>query len=259
MHKSAQCAKPGKIHTILTSVKVLGLWMVVVTISLRVVEKIYNLLKKLANRVKSHDPFDHKYGTDTAGELQIKDANVPDSQTKSGAQLYWATPERIDRYLLNSLEIEYSQYTFIDFGSGKGRVLLVASSYPFRQIIGVEFVPELHEIAENNIRHYKAPDQKCQSISSVCMDATKFTLPKTPLVLHFYHPFKSQSDILAQVIGRIDQSLTANPRPVWIVYVHHVDDAVGETFSKFPSLRKHRDIKLVDAYWNTTIYTNNAG
>ena len=257
MEEPAKRAKPGKIHTVLTSVKALGLGMVIVTILLRIVEKIYNRLKKLANRIKSHDPFDQKYGTDTAGELQIKDTNVPDSKTKSGAQLYWATPERIDRYLLNSLDIEYPQYTFIDFGSGKGRVLLVASSYPFQQIIGVEFVPELHEIAQNNIKLFKSPGQKCRSISSSCMDATQFTLPETPLVLHFYHPFKSQSDLLAQVIGRIDQSLKEKPRSVWIIYVHHVDDAVGETFSQFSSLRKHKDIKLVDAYWNTTIYTNN--
>jgi tRNA G46 methylase TrmB len=33
----------------------------------------------------------------------------------------------------------YSQYTFIDVGSGKGRVLFVAAEYPFRKVIGVEF------------------------------------------------------------------------------------------------------------------------
>jgi len=45
-------------------------------------------------------------------------------------------------------------FTFVDLGSGKGRVLLMASHYPFKRIIGVEFIPELHQVAQENIRKY---------------------------------------------------------------------------------------------------------
>jgi len=45
-------------------------------------------------------------------------------------------------------------FTFIDLGSGKGRVLLMASDYPFKRIIGVEFMPELHRAAQENVREY---------------------------------------------------------------------------------------------------------
>ena len=45
-------------------------------------------------------------------------------------------------------------FTFIDLGSGKGRVLLMASDYPFKKIIGVEFMPELHRAAQENITGY---------------------------------------------------------------------------------------------------------
>ncbi len=45
-------------------------------------------------------------------------------------------------------------FTFIDLGSGKGRVLLMASEYPFQKIIGVEFMPELHRAAQKNIAGY---------------------------------------------------------------------------------------------------------
>jgi hypothetical protein len=45
-------------------------------------------------------------------------------------------------------------FTFIDLGSGKGRALLMASAYPFKRIIGVEFMPELHRVAQENIRKY---------------------------------------------------------------------------------------------------------
>jgi hypothetical protein len=35
------------------------------------------------------------------------------------------------------------EFNFIDLGSGKGRVLLMAADYPFKRIIGVEFMPSV--------------------------------------------------------------------------------------------------------------------
>src|SRR5215469_11495850 len=42
---------------------------------------------------------------------------------------------------------DFANYTFIDIGSGKGRMLFVAAEYPFEKVIGVEFAVDLHEIA----------------------------------------------------------------------------------------------------------------
>src|SRR5438045_1688063 len=49
----------------------------------------------------------------------------------------------------------YSQYTFIDVGSGKGRVLFVAAEYPFRKVMGVEFSNALHDAGVANFKGYK--------------------------------------------------------------------------------------------------------
>ena len=38
----------------------------------------------------------------------------------------------------------HADYAFVDLGSGKGRMLLVAADYPFRAIHGIEFALELH-------------------------------------------------------------------------------------------------------------------
>ena len=40
---------------------------------------------------------------------------------------------------------------FIDFGAGRGRVLLEAAKLPLRRVIGVEFLPELADEAEQNL------------------------------------------------------------------------------------------------------------
>jgi hypothetical protein len=118
--------------------------------------------------------------------------------------------------MLKYLNIDHSRYTFIDFGSGKGRVLLLASLYPYRKIIGVEFSQRLHRIAENNIRTWSNPKQKCFNIASVCIDALDFKLPSDPLVLFFFTPFKPP--ISTQIINNIEESLRNEPRPIEILY-----------------------------------------
>ena len=52
---------------------------------------------------------------------------------------------------------------FIDLGSGKGRTLLMASDYPLRKILGVELIPELNRVAQQNIRDYQSSTQQCET------------------------------------------------------------------------------------------------
>ena len=84
--------------------------------------------------------------------------------------------------------IEFDRFTFIDIGSGKGRTLLMASEYPFRKIVGVELIAELHGAAEENIRAYHSATQRCRQIEAVCADACEFPFPAEPLVLYLFNP-----------------------------------------------------------------------
>ena len=45
----------------------------------------------------------------------------------------------------------YEGFTFVDLGSGKGRVLLLAALRPFRRVIGVEISASLHTRAQANV------------------------------------------------------------------------------------------------------------
>ncbi len=64
---------------------------------------------------------------------------------------YQPTDAALFQEMMSSLPIAFSEFTFVDLGSGKGRTLLMASEYPFRRIVGVEILPELHRAAEKNI------------------------------------------------------------------------------------------------------------
>ncbi len=122
--------------------------------------------------------------------------------------------------MMASLAINYSDYVFIDFGSGKGKALLLAAEWPFKAIRGVEFAPALHRVAEANFRTYKNPAQRCLDLRSHCMDATEFELPADPLVIYFYNPFNEL--VLSTLLSRIRQSVKTSPRDVWACYYHPI-------------------------------------
>src|SRR5271169_4560215 len=72
---------------------------------------------------------------------------------------YQPTDPDLFREMLAALAEEsradFHDFVFIDLGSGKGRTLLIASDYPFRRIVGVDLLPELHQAAEENLSKYR--------------------------------------------------------------------------------------------------------
>jgi SAM-dependent methyltransferase len=117
---------------------------------------------------------------------------------------------------LSTLVVDYGEFTFIDLGSGKGRALLLASDYPFRRIVGVEVIPELHAIAVQNIRKYSSPSQQCQNINSVNADAREFAYPPEPTVLYVFNSFPER--VLEKVLQKFQRSLLEHPRKAVIIY-----------------------------------------
>jgi len=142
---------------------------------------------------------------------------------------YQATEEAAFREMMDTLPLDFREFTFIDVGSGKGRVLLMASEYPFRKIIGVELMPSLHLAAKENIAAYQtkkvtavstrshgANSQPQTLIESVCMDARQFVFPMTPLVIYLFNPLPEAG--LREMIRNLENSYSRAPRPIWIVY-----------------------------------------
>jgi SAM-dependent methyltransferase len=129
---------------------------------------------------------------------------------------YQPTEPALFRQMVDPLAIDKSQYTFLDLGSGKGRTLLMASEFPFRRVLGVELLPELNQIAEENIRAFKSDQRKCETVESVCQDARIFEFPDEPLLIYLFNPFLESG--LAQVVRNLEQSLQMFPRPVIVLY-----------------------------------------
>ncbi len=161
--------------------------------------------------------FDRRYGTDTAGWVELTDLTCVGSSNVKNCIYYEPTAEPLIHQLLSALPpIQYDQFTFVDYGSGKGRILLVAAQFPFRAIVGVEFVKHFHDIALSNFKRYKTPKQKCFALSSVLMDAAEFVPPEGPCVFFLHNPFKFA--LLTRVMEKIQRSIQEHPREVYVVY-----------------------------------------
>ena len=176
----------------------------------------YKKARRNFNRPSKQDEFDLRYGVETSTRVHLTDLKI-DSPNWVHAGGYWPTSTAIIHEALSALPIHFEDFVFIDFGSGKGRVLLQASDLPFRKIMGVEFAFELHNTALKNIERYKSDSQKCREIESVCMDFTKFEIPRDPLVAFLYNP--SSEAVTAALANNIARSLIENPRELWVIYV----------------------------------------
>jgi len=132
------------------------------------------------------------------------------------ARPYFATEPWLFQQIMQAIPVDFSQFTFIDLGCGKGRVLLMASAYPFKKIVGIEFMPELHRTAQKNIAGYLNDRQQCRQIETVCMDARDFQFPPEPMVVYLFNPFSEAT--FAQVLENLRQSVEQVPRPVYIAY-----------------------------------------
>src|SRR5947207_382778 len=91
---------------------------------------------------------DGRFSIRTAGHMLQVQAGV----THVDANEYAATPYRVIRRLFRVLPPHCFEGSFIDYGSGRGRVAIVASRYPFRRVTGIELSDILHRDAQENLR-----------------------------------------------------------------------------------------------------------
>lgn len=97
--------------------------------------------------------FDFKYKTDTFSWVELDNLKIDDNKKKH-AEMYQQTYAIPLKELFSKLRFTPDK-VFVDFGSGKGRVLLIAAESGFNEVRGIEISPVLCDIAAKNIAIYK--------------------------------------------------------------------------------------------------------
>lgn len=162
----------------------------------------------------------------------------------SGAP-YQPTEPSAFRRMIAALNLEYRDFTFVDLGAGKGRTLLMASEFPFHRIIGVELLPELHEIALKNIAAFSSAERESPQVESVCCDARDYVFPPEPLLVYLFNPLPAAA--LQAVVENLRGSLQEKPRPVRVLYHNPQSEEV---------LRDSGFLHKLDGTFQYSIYSN---
>lgn len=106
---------------------------------------------------------------------------------------------------------------FMDYGAGKGRVLLLSARLPFGRVTGVELSPALARLAEQNIAENRGR-LRARHVSVVQGDMATVPVPDDVTVAYFYNP--SRGPALRGAIEQIRASLERRPRQFRLVYVN---------------------------------------
>jgi SAM-dependent methyltransferase len=164
--------------------------------------------------------FDRRYGTDTGGIIDDMGALGVHAGRRDSARGYQGIQIPVFRRILKDLGdlgFEPPRFTFVDFGSGKGRAAMMAAERRFAAIHGVELSPVLHAVAERNLALFRDKNPAASPITLRCQDAVELDIPAGDLVCFFYNPFDAQ--VMARVLGNLDAAYRrAPPRRLVIVY-----------------------------------------
>lgn len=165
-------------------------------------------------------PFDIAYGVDTGGLVWGESLGEP----VDGSAAYWATgyygisPSAFTA-ALERLRLDWTRFSFLDAGCGKGRALLLALRFPFRRVVGVELSPSLASVAQQNLKHFTA-DWRQEQVPAEAHpgDATTFALPSGPLVIFLYHPFAAP--VMKRFLSHVQAAVQSEAREVYLLYAN---------------------------------------
>ena len=177
-------------------------------------------------------PFDRLHGTDTSGFCAATD--LPTHETARAYAIdYAGSQPNVLRLALAKLP-KVDDFTFIDLGCGKGRALLVASEFSFRDIIGVELSSPLAKITRHNAAIMAQRFPRRTPVRVAVGDASNYPLPPGNLVVFLYNPF--HAELIANVVAGVETALAAETRSIYVIYYNPM---ASHCFDASPQLHRH--------------------
>jgi SAM-dependent methyltransferase len=190
--------------------------------------------------------FDRRYGIDTCGIQDDLAALGAGGEHLAEANGYEPVQFRVFRAIMRACGIDPRGYVFVDFGSGKGRALLLAAQYGFKRIIGVEFAPKLHQVAQRNVEAFcRRRPLAGGRIELHCGDAVDLEIPDADALLCFYNPFGER--VLRKVAANIERSFRERPRKLLIAYRNAVHSHVFDELAFLRPAARNKSFALYRA------------
>jgi SAM-dependent methyltransferase len=192
----------------------------------------------LAEEKPQLHPFDLRYGVDTSGLIGGGDLRTGHKNDVFNTAYYGMAPSRFRRvmedWISDSSHAAISHYSFIDLGCGKGRAVMMASEFLFRQAIGVELNTSLAKTAEANLTVWTDAARAVCPVQILCQDATEFSFPEGPCLLYLFNPFAEP--VVKQLIERLEREFADRPGLLDVIYFNPEAGELIETHAGFKLL-----------------------
>jgi len=158
-----------------------------------------------------------KYNINTIKPVSLEALTIDDGDITKSSPYEALNYYILETLLENFLKLFPREKSIIDIGSGKGRVMVVAAHYGFKNITGVDFARELCAAAERNTNKIKAqfPDT---TFNIHCKDILNYTIDKNDKVFFLYNPFNRE--IMEKLVEKIDRSVKEHSRTICFIYAN---------------------------------------
>ena len=176
--------------------------------------------------------FDWHYKTDTTTTRTDDPNYVVDLETDNVPHAVESTGDKVTRFRRGIKVIKAqggfdpSRSTFIDYGCGKGRMLILAKKLGFDRVLGVELSSSMLALCRKNLAI-----TKCEGVELVEEDATRFEpdLNNECVVFYFYNPFSEIvfNEVIEQIMNNCSSN-NDNKRRYFLVYSNPVHQELFE-------------------------------
>ena len=207
-----------------------------------------SLLRKLHERVFDA-PREQLFFVPTKEHAALSTLTIA-SPNRAYGHDYRPVPCKVFDWALDQVQEDFSKFTFVDYGAGKGRAMLLAAEHPFAAIAGVEFAEELHDNAQMNIAQYPRSNMRCRNVECVLVDAVEVGPPDGASVHFFFDPFARE--VFAEVLNNLVMAYRMKPRRLYLILVDPVAtdlvDASGVFARVEPSQADEFKLKLLSLH-----------
>jgi SAM-dependent methyltransferase len=183
-------------------------------------------------------PFDQRFGVETGGLVEGRELRSGHRNDAFNTAYYGMAPSRFQRvmelWIADESHAAIGDYSFVDVGCGKGRAVMMASEFGFRQVVGVELHAGLARIAKANLAVWTAAGRAVCPVRIVCEEATEFVFPEGASLLYLFHPFAAP--VMKRLIERIEADFAGRPGMLDLIYFNPEAGALLEAHGGFELL-----------------------
>jgi SAM-dependent methyltransferase len=183
-------------------------------------------------------PFDAANGVQTSGLIAGRHLKSGHRHDRHATAYFGVAPSVFQalmwRWQRSRPAARLEETTFVDFGAGMGRAVLLAAEMPFRAVVGVELHPALVRVARKNLTAWRKSGRARAPVSMVCGDAVEFAFPEAPSVVFLFNPFAGP--VLRRLLASMAKNFARRPGQLDILYVNNEQECVLEAQAGFGRL-----------------------